>query len=361
MREAVALPRRVQLQIDGHDDPVIAGFFRDDRLAIYFGGDPVFQFDVDGRLRRAFVNGRLYRTQGSTLAELSRIRTADSTELSRRDLSSAELEAFLREMENHLRALRQSISLQPPAVLRQVSVEGDILPLLAQRLDLILSTRVHWPPRSTGAVEQMPARLLVIGCGYLGRRVAANWQSQGGTVSSLTRSPENAAFLSRLGIEPIVGDVLEPATLRSLPESDVVLYAVGYDRTAGNPKREVYVQGLEHVLAEIAPRVGRFLYVSSTSVYGQDAGELVDESSPTEPTGEDGRICLAAEQTAWRFFHPTSVANVFTNDDCSRDGDATTRGAIVLRFSGIYGPGRLLRRIESVRSGETISPTPTRI
>jgi hypothetical protein len=139
MREAVALPRRVQLQIDGHDDPVVAGFFRDDRLAIYFGEDPVFQFDADGRLRRAFVNGRLYRTQGSTLAELSRIRSADSTELSRHDLSSAELEAFVREMENHLRALRQSISIQPPAVLLQVPIEGGILPLLAQRLDLILS------------------------------------------------------------------------------------------------------------------------------------------------------------------------------------------------------------------------------
>jgi nucleoside-diphosphate-sugar epimerase len=178
-------------------------------------------------------------------------------------------------------------------------------------------------------------RALVVGCGYLGRRVAAIWRSEGMQVSALTRSSANAATLAEQGIEPVVGDVLLPETLRSLPAADIVLYAVGYDRQAGASKRDVYVRGLASALENLGSRVRRLLYISSTSVYGQDEGEWVDETSETMPANEDGQIVLAAEQTV-RQLCPAGVASV-------------------LRFSGIYGPGRLLRRIESVRSGEPIA------
>jgi nucleoside-diphosphate-sugar epimerase len=181
-------------------------------------------------------------------------------------------------------------------------------------------------------------RALVIGCGYLGRRVAAIWRAEGMQVSALTRSPQNAAVLAEQGIEPIIGDVLLPETLRSLPEIEIALYAVGYDRHSAASKREVYVRGLANVLEARSPRVRRFLYISSTSVYGQDAGEWVDETSETLPSTEDGQIVLAAEETV-RTACPKGVATV-------------------LRFSGIYGPGRLLRRIESVRSAEPIAANP---
>jgi nucleoside-diphosphate-sugar epimerase len=181
-------------------------------------------------------------------------------------------------------------------------------------------------------------RALVIGCGYLGRRVAAVWRSEGTQVSALTRSSANAASLAELGIEPVVGDVLLPVTLRSLPTVDVVLYAVGYDRHAAASKRDVYVRGLANVLEKLGSNMRRLLYVSSTSVYGQDAGEWVDETSETRPVTEEGRIVVAAEETV-RQLCPAGVASL-------------------LRFSGIYGPGRLLRRIESVRSGEPIAANP---
>jgi nucleoside-diphosphate-sugar epimerase len=217
---------------------------------------------------------------------------------------------------------------------------------------------------------------LIIGCGYLGRRVAALWRSQAHEVFALTRSTQNAAALRNLRIEPIIGDVLEPASLRSLPAADVVLYAVGYDKQAGAAKREVYVQGLENVLREISPRVSRFLYVSSTSVYGQDGGEWIDETSPCVPLTEDGQICLAAEQTVWRFFPPDPTVESSSGTGSllpvSSDrvaahrraelpvlpANVSGRGAIVLRFSGIYGPDRLLRRIESVRKQEPIRANP---
>ena len=93
---------------------------------------------------------------------------------------------------------------------------------------------------------------------------------------------------------------------------------------------DVYVQGLANVLDRL-PNVSRFVYVSSSSVYGQRAGEWIDETSPTEPEEPAGQVVLEAESLL-RTRLPT---------------------AIVLRFSGIYGPGRLLRRA-SIEAGEPI-------
>ncbi len=186
-------------------------------------------------------------------------------------------------------------------------------------------------------------RTLIIGCGYLGQRVARHWITAGVEVSAVTRSPGRAADLRAARVEPIVADVLVPESLQALPSADVLLYAVGYDRHAGHTRRAVYVDGLENVLREVAGRVGRIVYVSSASVYGHSNGEWVDEKSPCAPQTDNGRACLDAEHVVWRYFSPDSA------------GPAT---ASVLRLSGLYGPGRLIARIESLRSGEPIGGDP---
>jgi nucleoside-diphosphate-sugar epimerase len=168
---------------------------------------------------------------------------------------------------------------------------------------------------------------LIVGCGYLGRRVAARWVAAGRRVAALTR--RNAAALAALGVEPLLGDVTDPATLR-LPAADTVLYAVGMDRGAGKTMREVYVNGLGHVLDTI-PAAARFIYVSSTGVYGQTGGEWVDETSDTQPLEESGKVVLAAEQLL----------------------RAKRPDAIVLRFAGIYGPDRVLRK-QALLNGEPL-------
>jgi nucleoside-diphosphate-sugar epimerase len=176
----------------------------------------------------------------------------------------------------------------------------------------------------------MTSTQLVIGCGYLGQRVATLWQERGDRVHATTRRPEGADALRRLGLAPILCDVLDPASLRALPKVDAVCYAVGLDRSSGASMRSVYVDGLANVLEHLPPP-RRFLYVSSSSVYGQTDGGWVDESSATEPEEESGRIVLAAEEVL-RQRRPE---------------------AVILRFSGIYGPGRLLRR-KSIEAGEPI-------
>jgi nucleoside-diphosphate-sugar epimerase len=190
---------------------------------------------------------------------------------------------------------------------------------------------------------------LIFGCGYLGSRVAARWLSPRATdtssqplvdggppnatsqhtrVVALTRS--NGETLRALGIEPIPGDVLDPESLQNLPAASTVLYAVGLDRSAGKSMREVYVSGLEHVLNTL-PECEKFIYISSTSVYAQSNGELVYESSLTEPREESGKVALEAEQLL-RLRQPN---------------------AIVLRFAGIYGPDRLLRK-QALLAGEPL-------
>ena len=185
-------------------------------------------------------------------------------------------------------------------------------------------------------------RTLIIGCGYLGLRVARRWIATGHHVSAVTRSTQRAGELRVAGIDPIVADVMAPESLQALPSADALLYAVGYDRQAGHARRAVYVDGLEHVLRAVAGRVGRLVYVSSTSVYGQSQGEWVNEDSPCDPHADNGRACLDAEQVVWRHI------------PCG----GSSRTANVLRLSGLYGPGRLIARVESLRSREPIGGNP---
>src|SRR5438552_10621165 len=96
-------------------------------------------------------------------------------------------------------------------------------------------------------IANMNERKLVIGCGYVGRRVARRWIAQGDAVFALTRSIEHAGQLKELGIEPIVGDVTDAAALSGLPPVDTLLYAVGLDRDSGKSQRDVYVGGLANV------------------------------------------------------------------------------------------------------------------
>src|SRR5688572_10813568 len=109
---------------------------------------------------------------------------------------------------------------------------------------------------------------LIIGCGYLGRRVARLWLDQGHTVHAATRKSENAEPFRAMGLQPVVCDVLQPEALTELPPHETILYAVGLDRGGGASMQEVYVEGLRRTLSVLAPPK-KLIYVSSTSVYGQ--------------------------------------------------------------------------------------------
>lgn len=183
---------------------------------------------------------------------------------------------------------------------------------------------------------------LIAGCGYLGRRAAAAWQAAGDRVTALTRSTKNAESLRAAGAHPVTGDLLDPRTLRALPAADVLLIAVTHDPRSPVSRRALLVDGIAGLVRELRCRVGHVIYVSSTSVYGQTDGTWVDESSPCEPATEGGRICLAAEDTLAALLD---------------DGAAPCR-LTILRLAGIYGPGRLIARVDQLRSGAAVPGSP---
>ena len=172
---------------------------------------------------------------------------------------------------------------------------------------------------------------LIVGCGYLGLRVARRWIAGGHAVAGMVRSSAGAASLACEAVRPIVADVTQPSTLCNLPAPDTLLYAVGYDPAGGTSRSALYVDGLRAVLDAVSPEVRRVILISSTGVYAEQAGGWVDESSPCGPSRESGRALLAAEQVL----------------------AAHRLGAvgIVLRLAGIYGPGRLPRRAELLSGG----------
>jgi nucleoside-diphosphate-sugar epimerase len=139
-------------------------------------------------------------------------------------------------------------------------------------------------------------------------------------------------------IWPLYCDVLRPETLVNLQPAGTVVWCVGYDRSSGDSMRHLYVNGLENVLNHLGDWPPfRFVFVSSSSVYGQTGGEWVDETSATEPLTEAGRLMLEAEQLL-RSRQPQ---------------------AVILRFAGIYGPGRLLRS-EALLKGTPLVGDPDR-
>jgi nucleoside-diphosphate-sugar epimerase len=172
---------------------------------------------------------------------------------------------------------------------------------------------------------------LIIGCGYLGQRIAALWCAHNHRVFATTRSKARADEWHALGLQPILCDVLGPASLRSLPRVESIAYCIGLDRSTGVSMHSLYVGGLANVLAALPQPAPRIVYVSSTSVYGQTDGEEVDESATTEPQGESGKVVLEAERLL----------------------RARLPSAVILRFAGIYGPGRLMRG-QAIKAGEPI-------
>ena len=180
-----------------------------------------------------------------------------------------------------------------------------------------------------------PRRRLIIGCGYLGERLAARWLAGGSRVWGVVRTPARVTRLAAAGVEAIIADVASTEPLPPLPEVDTVVWSVGFDRSAGHGYRDVHVEGLSRLLEALTGRP-RVILVSSTGVWGRLDGLSVDEETPPHPDREAGRVLLEAE--ALLRGH--------------RLGPGTA-----LRLAGIYGPGRL-PRVDDLRAGAALAADP---
>lgn len=165
---------------------------------------------------------------------------------------------------------------------------------------------------------------MIVGCGYVGLPLGAKLARQGHTVFGLRRSAGGEAELQAAGIFPLVGDVTQPESLQSLPSPfDWVVNTVSSSKGGAEVYRSVYFEGTRNLIAWLASTaVRKFVYTSSTSVYGQTDGSEVTEESRAEPGTETGHWLVETE-TLLR-----SAAQELKFP------------AVVLRVAGIYGPER---------------------
>ena len=167
-------------------------------------------------------------------------------------------------------------------------------------------------------------RVLIVGCGYVGLPLGAELVRHGHEVSGVRRTSGSEGELSQAGITSLLADITKPADLARLPaQYDWVVNCVASGGGGPDDYRKVYLEGTRHLiewLSPMAPR--RFVYTSSTSVYGQTDGALVTELSPAEPVAETARILVDTE----RLLLEAAKSHGFP--------------AVILRLAGIYGPGR---------------------
>lgn len=163
----------------------------------------------------------------------------------------------------------------------------------------------------------MSERVLLGGCGDLGRRVAQRLLARGDQVWALRRQPpvNDTSDIGWIG-----ADLSKPDTLRALPSGITQLvYLPTPDRRDEAAYRSVFIDGLRNLLVALdRDSLKRVLFVSSSAVYGAHAGAWVDEETPPAPPGFNGTVLLEAERLL-------------------ADEPLTS---IVLRLAGLYGPGR---------------------
>ena len=179
-------------------------------------------------------------------------------------------------------------------------------------------------------------RVVIFGCGYVGSEFARQAVSRGLRVTALTRNEAKAAALRADGVDVHIADLAGDAWHGRIEGSfDFALNCVSSGGGGIESYRRSYRAGMASVLAwaRSAGGVGTFVYTSSTSVYPQGDGAVVDESSATDNLNERPRILLEAENLL-ATAPPTAVRRWFG-----------------LRLAGIYGPGRS-HLLDQVRSGE---------
>ncbi len=159
--------------------------------------------------------------------------------------------------------------------------------------------------------------LLILGCGYVGSKLAYAATTQGITVKATVRNQNAANSLNKLGIDVVIND--NPAVLDKswLAGCDAVLDSIPLSY---NEKRKPFQtqRGWVHSLLENMPKLQWVGYLSATSVYADSGGDWIDETSTHFSNSPRGVERLGAEQ-AWL----TSSAP-----------------AEVFRLAGIYGNER---------------------
>jgi nucleoside-diphosphate-sugar epimerase len=183
---------------------------------------------------------------------------------------------------------------------------------------------------------------LIVGCGYVGSRLTRR-EAARRPLLALVRSDTSETNLQSASVSTLRVDLDAPsdparhAALAAAADHSAVVYlAPPPDSGTTDPRLAAFLAQIEGT----APAV--FVYISTTGVYGDAGGELVDEFTPVAPANDRSRRRVAAERMAQAW--------------CATHGVR----CVILRVPGIYGPHRLplerLRRREPALREEDAGP-----
>ncbi len=174
-------------------------------------------------------------------------------------------------------------------------------------------------------------KILIVGCGDIGCRVAHLAQGAGTPVSATYRLPEQAAALEKLGIRPVAADLDQPGPIAGLPTRGATVFYFVPPPGGGDVDTRVRV-----FCGSVEPgdEPKKIIYISTSGVYGDAGDEWVTEETPVAPQTARARRRLDAEELlrAW--------------------GKARGVAVLILRVTGIYGPGRF--PLERIRAGHPV-------
>jgi nucleoside-diphosphate-sugar epimerase len=164
--------------------------------------------------------------------------------------------------------------------------------------------------------------VFIVGCGYLGRRVARREREEGNRVLALVRSAGSAAQCVAEGVEARCVDLDATEPVPALSTRDRVIYYFAPPPATGrsDPRIRRFLAAIDRDALPL-----RVVLVSTSGVYGDCRGAWVDEERPPQPDADRAHRRFDAETTlrAWGASHGVPV--------------------VILRVPGIYGPGRLPR------------------
>ena len=167
-------------------------------------------------------------------------------------------------------------------------------------------------------------RVLIVGCGFVGLPLGAELMRQGHEVFGLHRRASAKEGLQAAGLQPLLADITEPGDLKKIPrEFDWIVNCAAPGGGTAEDYQRLYLSGTRNLLEWLqAAPPRKYVYTSSTSVYGQNDGSTVDENSPVIPATETGKILVVTENLLFAAAAQKSFP------------------AVILRVAGIYGAGR---------------------
>ena len=147
-------------------------------------------------------------------------------------------------------------------------------------------------------------KISILGCGWLGLPLAKRLIQKGNSINGSTTSENKLSILKDVGIKPFLvaleSESISEAIIDFLAESEILIIDIppklrGNNAETSHSTRKVFVEKIENLIPFIAKStIKKVLFVSSTSVYG-DQNDLITEETNPNPETESGKQLLLAE------------------------------------------------------------------